>query len=131
MQTIRTGRDTLRRSKLIAATIISLMLVACGGGAPAPAAPAAPAATPATAATPAVLKLFEQTCHNCHAVPATGAPQAGDTKAWAPRLAQGRETLLDHSINGYKGMPPMGTCTQCSEADFSALIEYMSGAQLK
>ena len=109
--------------------LLTAALSACGGGASSdtPAAPATPAAT----ATPAVMKLYEQTCHNCHAVPASGAPQAGDGKAWAPRVAQGRDTLLDHTINGYKSMPPMGTCTQCSEADFTALIEYMSGAQLK
>ncbi|KFF33545.1 cytochrome C [Pseudomonas aeruginosa VRFPA01] len=49
--------------------------------------------------------------------------------AWAPRLAQGMDTLLDHSINGYKGMPPMGMCMQCSEEQFRALIEFMSAAQ--
>ncbi len=47
----------------------------------------------------------------------------------APRLAQGIDTLLDHSINGYKGMPPMGMCMQCSEEQFRALIDFMSAAQ--
>ncbi|MBE0763098.1 cytochrome c5 family protein, partial [Escherichia coli] len=49
---------------------------------------------------------------------ASGAPLTGDAAAWAPRLAQGIDTLLDHSINGYKGMPPMGMCMQCSEEQF-------------
>lgn len=123
--------SVVQRGVLALTAVTAMMLAACGGSpAPAPSAPAA-SATAAVAATPAALKLFEQTCRNCHAVPATGAPQAGDRKAWAPRLAQGRETLLDHSINGYKGMPPMGTCAQCTEQDFAALIEYMSGTQLK
>lgn len=107
-----------------AALLASLTLAACSRSEP-------PAAAPAVAAAPATLKIYEQTCRNCHSNPASGAPQTGDAKAWAPRLAQGRETLLDHSINGYKGMPPMGTCTQCAEQDFAALIEYMSGSQLK
>lgn len=109
---------------------VVLFLAACGGGSSAPA-PAASAVTPPPAAAPAVMKLYEQTCHNCHSMPASGAPQAGDKNAWAPRIAQGRETLIDHTINGYKSMPPMGTCTACTESDFAALIEYMSGAQLK
>jgi cytochrome c5 len=112
-----------------AALSATLALAACGSG-EAPQSAAAPAA-PAAAAAPAVLNTYEHTCRNCHSVPASGAPQLADAKAWAPRLAQGRETLLDHAINGYKAMPPMGTCTACSEQDFTALIEYMSGSQLK
>lgn len=118
--------------RLAAAVSAALLLAACGSHeSPAAAATAAPAPAAVASATPATLKLFQQTCHNCHAVPGTGAPQAGDAQAWAPRLAQGREILLDHTINGYKSMPPMGTCTQCSEQDFAALIEYMSGSLLK
>ncbi len=109
----------------------TMLLAACGGGSSAPAQSTAAAATPPPAAAPAVMKIYEQTCHNCHSMPASGAPQAGDKNAWAPRVAQGRDTLIDHSINGYKSMPPMGTCTACTEDDFVALIEYMSGAKLK
>lgn len=111
----------------------AMLLAACsnGGSAPAAPAPTPTASAPTATATPAITKLYEQTCHNCHAIPGTGAPQAGDTVAWASRIAQGREALLDHSINGFKGMPPMGTCTQCTEDDFVALIEYMSGSKLK
>lgn len=108
----------------------AMLLTACGGGSSAPAAPTA-AITPPPAAAPAVMKIYEQTCHNCHSMPVSGAPQAGDKNAWAPRLAQGRDALIDHSINGYKSMPPMGTCTQCTEDDFVALIEYMSATKLK
>ena len=36
------------------------------------------------------------------------------------------DTLLDHSINGFQGMPPLGLCMQCTEADFRALIEFMA-----
>ncbi|WP_161554200.1 c-type cytochrome [Stenotrophobium rhamnosiphilum] len=112
------------------AIALTMTLAACGGGTSAPAPAAAPAA-PAAPATPATIKLYGQTCHNCHSIPGTGAPQAGDTKAWSGRLYKGREALLNNSINGYRSMPPMGGCTQCTEEDFAALIEYMSGSQLK
>ncbi len=111
----------------------ALMLVACGSGqdgksaAPATAAPAAPL----VAASPAIQKIYDTTCSNCHGKPGTGAPQAGDAKAWAPRVAQGREIVLGHIINGYKGMPPMGMCMQCGEDDFVAVTETMSGAKLQ
>ena len=113
---------------------MALALAACGNGgssstavASAPAAAAAPAAAP----SPAIQKIYDTTCKSCHAVPASGAPQFGDAKAWAPRLAQGKDTLIQHAIDGFKGMPPMGMCPQCSEDDFAALISYMSGTQLK
>ena len=119
-------------SRLALLGIVS-MLAACGSGqdgkSAAPA--AATSAAPPVAATPAIQKIYDTTCSNCHGKPGTGAPQAGDAKAWAPRVAQGREIVLNHIINGYKGMPPMGMCMQCSEDDFVAVTETMSGAKLQ
>ncbi|AXQ29812.1 cytochrome c5 family protein [Solimonas sp. K1W22B-7] len=111
-----------------------LLLAACGKGeqaapasTPAPAAPAAAAAAPVTASAGAQA-TYERSCKACHAVPGTGAPQTGDAKAWQPRVAQGIDTLLDHTIQGYNGMPPLGNCMECSEDEFITLIELMSGA---
>ena len=115
---------------LLAATVLlsSLMLAACGsGGSAAPAA----AIAPPPPASPAVQKIYDTTCHSCHGSPASGAPQAGDAKAWAPRIAQGKDVVLGHIVNGYQRMPPMGMCMQCSEDDFAAVTEYMSGAKLQ
>ncbi|HVW70324.1 MAG TPA: c-type cytochrome, partial [Steroidobacteraceae bacterium] len=78
---------------------------------------------------PALQAIYERSCRNCHGVPASGAPQAGDTAAWAPRLAQGSEILLEHTFNGYKKMPPLGACMDCTEEQYGALIEYMSGVK--
>lgn len=75
--------------------------------------------------------IYERSCKACHSTPATGAPQKGDAEAWAPRVAQGVDTLLDHTIEGYKGMPPMGMCMDCSEDQFIALIEHMAGTKLE
>ncbi|MFV3331027.1 c-type cytochrome [Pseudomonas sp. NY15437] len=80
---------------------------------------------------PALAKIYDSSCKLCHANPASGAPQAGDVKAWQPRVAQGADSLLDHSINGFKGMPPMGMCMQCSEDEFLALIAFMSGQSIR
>jgi len=99
------------------------LLGACGKEATPPAAPA-PEVTPAD---PKLAKLYAQTCKPCHAVPGSGAPLAGDRAAWAPRAAQGMRALLDHTIAGYKGMPPLGACMDCTEKEFDALIRFMAG----
>jgi cytochrome c5 len=38
------------------------------------------------------------------------------------------DLLVDHAIDGYKGMPPLGSCMDCTEAEFAALIRMMAGA---
>ena len=72
-------------------------------------------------------KIYVQTCMACHTSPGSGAPQAGDRAAWEPRLRQGADVLLQHTIDGYKGMPPLGSCMDCREDEFDALIRFMAG----
>ena len=100
-----------------------LLLAACG---PDPGTPAAAAAA-ATPADPKLAKLYAQTCKACHTTAASGAPLTGDKAAWQPRVAQGMPTLLDHTVRGYKGMPPLGSCMDCTEKEFEALIRFMAG----
>ena len=79
----------------------------------------------------ALARTYDSSCKLCHANPASGAPLTGELAAWKPRVEQGVDTLLDHTINGHNGMPPMGMCMQCSEEDFLALISFMSGQQFQ
>ena len=71
-------------------------------------------------------ELYQASCHTCHTVPETGAPQAHDLVAWKPRMAQGEDVLLDHILNGYRGMPPLGQCIECSRDDFLTLTHFMA-----
>ena len=88
----------------------------------------APAATAQQAPDAARLgRIYVQTCMACHTSPGSGAPQAGDRAAWEPRLRQGADVLLRHTIDGYQGMPPLGSCMDCSEAEFDGLIRFMAG----
>lgn len=93
------------------------------GGDAAPAAAAAPAAVSAADGK----KIYDSACMACHATGAAGAPVKGDKAAWAPRIAQGMDTLVSHSINGFNAMPPRGACGSCSDADLKAAVEYMVG----
>jgi cytochrome c5 len=115
----------------IAVLASALLLAACGRNDSADSGSTAPAGDlKAEPADTALAPVYDSSCKLCHSNPASGAPLTGDHKAWAPRIAQGSDTLLDHTINGYQGMPPMGMCMQCDEDQFIALIEFMSGAKL-
>lgn len=69
---------------------------------------------------------YGKACATCHGAGVLGAPKKGDAAAWQPRVKQGAEVLLFHVKNGYKNMPAKGLCNDCSDADYIALINYMS-----
>lgn len=109
--------------------VFTVLLAGCGE-----APKSSPPQSEVSAARPAdaeLAQVYDNSCKLCHADPAAGAPLTGDIKAWEPRVAQGADTLLDHAINGYNGMPPMGMCMQCSQEQFLALITFMSGQQIQ
>ncbi|MPW30164.1 cytochrome c5 family protein [Agarivorans sp. B2Z047] len=82
----------------------------------------APAASSGPRAGDAVYNTF---CTACHSTGAAGAPMKGDSAAWAPRIAQGDQTMFDHAWKGFNAMPAKGTCGDCSEDEIKAAIAYM------
>lgn len=82
---------------------------------------------PAQAALDAATKAkYDKSCAFCHASGAAGAPKVGDAAAWKPRLAKGADALLKSAKNGLNAMPPKGMCNDCTDAEFKALIQYIS-----
>ena len=73
-------------------------------------------------------KLFGSVCTTCHTAGLMGAPKLADKAAWAPRIAQGKDTLYKHAIGGYQGksgvMPPKGG-SQASDDEVKAAVDYM------
>jgi cytochrome c5 len=67
---------------------------------------------------------FTQVCSACHTSGAVGAPKIGDKAAWAPRLAQGKDTLYKTAIAGKGNMPPKGG-TQWPDATIRMTVDYM------
>lgn len=53
-------------------------------------------------------QVYQAVCTACHGSGAAGAPKTGDTAAWAPRLAQGYETLLTSALKGKGAMGAQG-----------------------
>lgn len=68
---------------------------------------------------------YGSSCAACHASGAAGSPKLGDKGAWTNRIAQGMDTLLDHAINGFKGMPAKGGNASLSDEAVEAAVEYM------
>lgn len=107
----------------------------------APAAPAAPAAAPAAIPPPpaapqktaaagnaAGKKTFDAVCTACHSTGALGSPKFGDKAAWAPRIAQGKDTLYNAALHGLRAMPAKGGNPSLSDADVKAAVDYMVAA---
>ncbi len=129
-------------SSLLAVAAVSLTLVACGdkkpADAPAPVAAPAAAPAPAPAAAPAPAPVAEntvgksvygKTCAMCHAAGVAGAPKPGDKAEWGPRIAQGKDTLYKHALEGYTGekgmMPARGGAASLSDDEVKAAVDFM------
>lgn len=96
------------------------------------------AAAPATASAPAPTpvaentvgkKVYGATCAMCHAAGVAGAPKPGDKADWGPRVAQGKDTLYKHAIEGFTGakgmMPARGGSTTLSDDELKAAVDHM------
>ena len=77
------------------------------------------------------LTLLTVNCLQCHANVHTGAPVMGDQGAWGAILAQGKQQIMTHVVEGLRGMPPLGYCSACSEDDLITLSELLAGEALQ
>lgn len=114
--------------QLLITTSLALFLAACGGdNQTQPAAQSTKKAAPPS--DPVLADIYQSSCGACHGNAVSGAPQTGNAGDWEARLAKGKDVLLENTINGFRGMPPLGSCFDCGEEDFIALIDYMATAQ--
>ena len=94
------------------------------------------ASAPTTLALPDGLDLqkgqstYEIACVVCHQAGVAGAPKLGDKAAWEARNAQGWDTLVEHVIKGFKGMPPKGGRMDLSDDDILSALGYMVSESL-
>ncbi|ODU60726.1 MAG: cytochrome C [Comamonadaceae bacterium SCN 68-20] len=119
-------------------TAAVLLLAACGkteapAPAPAPAAAAAPAPAPAAPAAPENTvgkSVYGKTCSMCHAAGVAGAPKPGDKADWGPRIAQGKDTLYKHALEGFTGskgmMPARGGAATLGDDEVKAAVDFMA-----
>lgn len=73
--------------------------------------------------------IYGNLCYACHDSGAGGALKISDKAIWAPRLAEGVETLVRHAIEGYTGsngmMPAKGGNPALTDEQVKATVEWM------
>lgn len=72
--------------------------------------------------------IYGRLCGACHNSGAGGAPMMNQA-AWAPRIEQGFDTLLRHSIEGFQGdagiMPPRGGNPALTDEQVEVTVRWM------
>ena len=134
-----------KKTVMVAVAILAALLAGCGDKKSEPTPAAAPAAVtaPAPAVAPAApaaaenelgKSVFGKTCAMCHAAGVAGAPKPGDKADWGPRIAQGKDTMYKHAIEGFTGakgmMPAKGGSANLTDAEVKAAVEYMGDKSL-
>jgi cytochrome c5 len=87
-----------------------------------------PGAVAAAQSKPGVVdgkKVYDTTCTACHTAGVANAPKPGDKAAWAPRLKQGNDVLLQSVLKGKGAMPPKAGNPSLSDAEIRAAIDFM------
>ncbi|ROR32919.1 c(7)-type cytochrome triheme domain-containing protein [Inmirania thermothiophila] len=80
-------------------------------------------AGPAAAATGK--EVVDTICAGCHRAGVLGAPRLGKAQDWKERLQQGRKTLYEHALKGFKAMPAKGGNPKLTDAEVRAAVDHM------
>lgn len=75
-------------------------------------------------------EVYNTYCMACHGTGANNAPVFGDAAMWEDHIAKGVDVLYESAINGFNNglMPPRGLCSDCSDDDLKATVDYMLDA---
>ncbi|WP_310634195.1 c-type cytochrome [Paraburkholderia sp.] len=73
-------------------------------------------------------QVYQAVCSACHASGAAGAPKFGNAGDWAPRIAQGYDTLWHTALSGKGAMPPRGGTSPDDYSDYEIglAVAYMA-----
>ncbi|WP_322103823.1 c-type cytochrome [Paraburkholderia sp. J41] len=73
-------------------------------------------------------QVYQAVCSACHATGAAGAPKFGNSGDWAPRIAQGYDTLWKTALSGKGAMPPRGGTSPDDYSDYEIglAVAYMA-----
>ena len=76
-------------------------------------------------------ETYKSVCSACHGAGIAGAPKFGDKASWAARLGEGKPTLYEHALNGYKNkgvMPARGGNPALTDDLVKEAVDYMAKA---
>ncbi|WP_322091396.1 c-type cytochrome [Paraburkholderia bannensis] len=73
-------------------------------------------------------QVYQAVCSACHASGAAGAPKFGNAGDWAPRIAQGYDTLWHTALSGKGAMPARGGTSPDDYSDYEIglAVAYMA-----
>ena len=73
-------------------------------------------------------QIFNKICIQCHAADSIvpNAPKFENKGDWAPRIAQGFDTLFQHALNGFNAMPAKGGAAELTDQELKRVITYMA-----
>jgi cytochrome c5 len=117
--------------RIVSLCLPMFLLVACGGSEES----TATVKSPMVGAQTVVLDtrgqdVYDTNCVVCHGMAGTGAPTSGKLSDWQERSGKGMEAMLNNAMDGFQGMPAMGSCFDCTEEDFRQLITFMTNGLL-
>lgn len=70
-------------------------------------------------------EIYLQKCATCHGTGLSGAPKFRNKEAWASRINQGMDHLVQSVIEGKGNMPAQGGKTGLGDEKIRAAISYM------
>jgi cytochrome c5 len=73
-------------------------------------------------------EVVKAVCSMCHAAGLMNAPKIGDNSQWAPRIAQGYQTLVKHALEGIRSMPARGGNPALTDDEIAAAVAEMANA---
>ena len=73
-------------------------------------------------------QIFNKICIQCHGADKSvpNAPKIENNGEWAPRIAQGFDTLFQHALNGFNAMPAKGGAADLTDQELKRVITYMA-----
>lgn len=73
-------------------------------------------------------EVYKSVCMMCHDAGLMAAPKFGDKAQWAPRIAQGYDTLVTHAIQGIRSMPAKGGNPSLTDGEVASAVAHMANA---
>ena len=70
-------------------------------------------------------EIYNSKCAGCHTSGAMGAPKYASLEDWSTRIDLGLEKLTLSAIAGKGGMPPRGTCMDCTDNEIEVTVQYI------
>ena len=73
-------------------------------------------------------QIFNKIYIQCHGADKSvpNAPKIENNGEWAPRIAQGFDTLFQHALNGFNAMPAKGGAADLTDQELKRVITYMA-----